>query len=760
MMEVILGPPLSNLSGNAAQFQQVSQEPTGKGRGGASAGLPDVLRSTGDGRDGARTDGRMPPVEGKRSMGPVGQSQGIDGASDPDGLQRALEGEVVGFLRRQNSQLMEDVAFLKGKLELMSASKADSGLETSPWSTVQGTNSSGKSSAVGISSHERPGRHGSRTPRSKVRDVAVSPEKRKNDLRFTPNGTQVPPGPPPSLMDEVPPVPPFPGGDVAGVAQLDGQDLGTSFVSNLYDTCESKAKVKNGDVEWKPQIERHAETDVLSASEAKQIWLEREVQSLKTALDRVSVPMAFQQSPFGNAGTEKGDSSVPVRSSAVRDAIEHQARALHGGSGNGQLPDRAAAWPPNVPTGVRDAYLHGDLYPQDRASNLHGDVFPQGRASNLHGDVFQQGRASNLHGDVFQQGRASNLHGDVCQQDRVLPLHGDLFPQDRASHVHGDLPPHARALNGMGGPASAGLHEWGPVRSGPRGAVEMDLTPGRFTGPWGENGGSMNTKGELPELPQDSSPLQFGDWLHLITPTMKDISAAAGWWWETTLRQAKAHYEDWRRSSPLQRIQINPQLPSELQEAQFQRTEQRGIQMLLRSIPSAEQQALVTDRVLSSTAIIYKLLIRFQPGGPGEKQLLLNQLTNFPKCKDIHEVAAGLRNWRRHFGRAREVEVSLPDGVLLLKTLDAPLQHLGSADAQAAFRLSQSRMHLELDQQPTHHNLWVFSQCLLAEAETLCLTSTTSTTSAAPIKIKQLEADVKISGKQGNGAGKSLMTPL
>jgi hypothetical protein len=42
-------------------------------------------------------------------------------------------------------------------------------------------------------------------------------------------------------------------------------------------------------------------------------------------------------------------------------------------------------------------------------------------------------------------------------------------------------------------------------------------------------GTTMNTKGELPDLPADSSPLQFGDWLHLIAPIMKDISGAAGW---------------------------------------------------------------------------------------------------------------------------------------------------------------------------------------------------------------------------------------
>ena len=223
----------------------------------------------------------------------------------------------------------------------------------------------------------------------------------------------------------------------------------------------------------------------------------------------------------------------------------------------------------------------------------------------------------------------------------------------------------------------------------------------------------MNTKGELPDLPSDSSPLQFGDWLHLITPIMKDISASAGWWWESTMREAKGFYEEWRRSSPLQRIQIQPRLPEDLKEAHFQRTEQRGIQMLLKAIPSQEQQALVTDRVLSSTAIIYKLLVRFQPGGAGEKQLLLSQLTTIPKAKDVTEAAAGIRNWRRHYGRAQEVEVALPDGVLLLKALDTPLRFLGNMDPQAAFRLSQSRMQLQLDQQPTHQNLWAFSQCLL-----------------------------------------------
>ena len=62
---------------------------------------------------------------------------------------------------------------------------------------------------------------------------------------------------------------------------------GGSFASDLYDTCESKPKVKNGDSMWRPKNARDGEPGILSPSEAKQMWLEREVRSLRQALDRV-----------------------------------------------------------------------------------------------------------------------------------------------------------------------------------------------------------------------------------------------------------------------------------------------------------------------------------------------------------------------------------------------------------------------------------------------------------------------------------------
>ena len=582
----------------------------------------------------------------------------------------------------------------------------------------------------------------------------------------------MPTGPPPEDHPVLPPVPSIPHVDDVQVMEC------TSFVSGLYDTCESKPSMKRRDTSWKPQDDSRDGNGLLSASEAKQIWLEREVQSLRTALNRVSVPLAFQQSGYWN-GSFEGRSGPPARSSSVSAACGEAGISVQpGGSGDVAHQGRAGTSIPVVPDGVRAAYISGDHRERDRAFLQHGEARLADRAFAQHGDVCPHDRAFAKHGELRPDDRALAKHGKECHDDRAFARRGEVFHEGRALHEHGVHHEGRRAEHDLGAvrerdraqqwrddlpglgrigcwedDPSASLHACGPGRSKdlPRhdvggGGFGEGSYPGRTYGPWTETaGGSMNTKGELPDLPADSSPLQFGDWLHLITPIMKDISASAAWWWESTLREAKGFYEDWRRSSPLQKIQIQPRLPEDLQSSQFQRTEQRGIQMLLKAIPATEQQALVTDRILSSTGILFKLLVRFQPGGPGEEQLLLTHLTTFPKCKDIQEVAAALRSWRRHFGRALEVEATLPDGVLLLKNLDLPQQKLATMDNQAAFRLSQSRMELQLDQKPTQKSLWAFSQCLLAEAETLALFQSSSTTSMdqAPLKLKQMQTDPK-----------------
>ena len=175
--------PVQSSPGVESQPQGVVG-PTGKGRGGHSAGLLDALQPTESGLGSLRTEGGLPVEEELRTMGPVGPvgpPKKSTGETNDGDLQRALEGEIVDFLRCQNSKLLAEVASLRDKLE------KTSGMGSSPWSAVDGVES-----VEASQQHGRHGRHGSRTPRVRTREVAVSPERKVNrqtDLRYTPNGT-------------------------------------------------------------------------------------------------------------------------------------------------------------------------------------------------------------------------------------------------------------------------------------------------------------------------------------------------------------------------------------------------------------------------------------------------------------------------------------------------------------------------------------------------------------------------------------------
>ena len=203
------GKPVQNGASGLGSLPSMQFGVTGKGRGGNSAGMLEMEppRST-VGKQPKRSEGVMPGESEKKTMGPVGNLKDDDDKSG-DSLQRALEGEMVDLLRQQNSVLLEEVANLRLLLE-KSAAKADSGVSSSPWSQL-GDTASGHSNGTGgkTQKNDRQGRSGSRTPRARVRETALSPEKggRKDPSKYTLNGTRVPDGPPPENHED-PPVPP------------------------------------------------------------------------------------------------------------------------------------------------------------------------------------------------------------------------------------------------------------------------------------------------------------------------------------------------------------------------------------------------------------------------------------------------------------------------------------------------------------------------------------------------------------------------
>ena len=127
---------------------QASAAVTGKGRGEASTGMIGAQRSTASGGNGLKTEGRLPDGNGRpRTMGPVKPSTGNQMGANEDGLHRALEREVADHLREENSRLVDELMFLRGKLENRSA-----GVESSRWYAVGGVESNLKNRECCLSS--------------------------------------------------------------------------------------------------------------------------------------------------------------------------------------------------------------------------------------------------------------------------------------------------------------------------------------------------------------------------------------------------------------------------------------------------------------------------------------------------------------------------------------------------------------------------------------------------------------------------------
>ena len=169
------GQPIQAASGETFQSQKALAEPSGKGCGGGAGEGSCTPLPTEHGSGAMRTEGRMPGCDDPvLSQGHVKSSGNSGMEKSSDGLQRALEGELVEFLRNQNSKLMLELACFKGRLQNGTA-KAGSGDASSPWSAVNGT-SVESSGGNGIFHAQRHGRGGSRTPRPRTRGRAVSPE--------------------------------------------------------------------------------------------------------------------------------------------------------------------------------------------------------------------------------------------------------------------------------------------------------------------------------------------------------------------------------------------------------------------------------------------------------------------------------------------------------------------------------------------------------------------------------------------------------
>eukprot|EP00438_Fugacium_kawagutii_P022035 Skav212847 [mRNA] locus=scaffold325:150528:159063:- [translate_table: standard] len=528
----------------------------------------------------------------------------------------------------------------------------------------------------------------------------------------------------------------------------------------------------------------------------------------RTAGDAFGEPPHDGRAQHGSGGDLCHDAGVCPDDRAVhapaRDGVSQHDRAVHAPARDGvSQHDRAVHAPARDGVSQHDRAVHAPardgVSQHDRATHApaRDGVSQHSRAGAAdHGGVYNFGRAFERcsSDEVRLHDRARKMDDGARDQlppgDRAATMAatGELTAQalrqaaqelearDRLRQATESRKPYSEAVDqfkrtpggyGFGyDDAASPLDPKSPFWIPPPGGghditVVRDGPDDRPVVAW--EGGSGGTRIELPALPADSSPLGLGDWLTVITPLVRDVSQVSAIWWELTKGHALALYKKWKQSTRLERVAISPELPPELREARFQRTEQRGTSLLLRALPEEQQQTLIAAREMCSTAILYRLLVRFQPGGSGEKALLLQQLTRLDDAKDMVELTSSLRTWRRHFQRALEVGAVVPDGTLLLQSMETAVQQIAAKDSQVSFRLAQARSQIGVDEYPNQENVWKLSQCILAEAETLSLLSSSATSTpvpSTPIKVKQMDATAPTTpSTETPSAGKPRTTP-
>ena len=562
-----------------------------------------------------RTAGMMPEegAEGSQARGgePL-RSQGAVFQADHGGddLQREVEKEVVRTLQEENEQLRRKMQELMQKIEEKSG-KSD-------WSEV----SAG-------------------SPR--LRKGAAD---QREEVRYTPNGTQVPTGPPPVTMEvDHPPVPPWP-----------------------FPDWEVYEKDEGGRT-------RRMEID------------SREWQLQRGLYEGGASPRhkGFGGGMYSRQDLHEGH-KASGRGMTSRQGAGHQ---------EGELGSQSAD---------REQWLLRELVQLQQAleSEKRSKVRWRTEGDGHQGQV-PLGRADHSgHQGQVPLGRADH------------PGYQEQVPLSRASHL---------------------------------GHQEGDRAKQWQQGEWGEKGqaGGAGRHQDLPELlGSDRSPLVLGDWLEVIAPIMKDVSPQAHRWWPLVEEETRHYYEKWRQSTPVERLYVKPQCKVVEEDPSLQRTEQRGISLLIKAVPETIRETIVSERLMTSTGIIFTLMKNFQPGGANERTMLLKTLTQPSWGTSVKEATTTMRTWRRFHKRTSEIGAALPDATVLMKALEEPMQLVSRSDAQATFRLSQARAMLEVDSKPTMTAVWSFSECLLAELESLLLSSGTDTvvkdtSSGTTPTVKQLQ---------------------
>ena len=227
---------------------------------------------------------------------------------------------------------------------------------------------------------------------------------------------------------------------------------------------------------------------------------------------------------------------------------------------------------------------------------------------------------------------------------------------------------------------------------------------------------------KLPAMDLSTSAVACGNWLAQLKQIFVGLSPSADTWWHAVEQAATRYYQKWLIADPLDRLSLDPRgVIAVFDEVKYQRVESRAVSLILAAIPSNLRDEAVSNRWLTSAALLFRIQCVYQPGGSTERSMLLSFLSSPETVSGVKTAVAMLRKWQQHFFRVKELGASMPDPSLLLAGIDKATATLLGQHQALGFRVNAFRHKVALDYNPTVSSVVQLVRLLQAECEALAL---------------------------------------
>ena len=133
---------------------------------------------------------------------------------------------------------------------------------------------------------------------------------------------------------------------------------------------------------------------------------------------------------------------------------------------------------------------------------------------------------------------------------------------------------------------------------------------------------------EIPKLAAPelaTSAVNCGNWLAQVRQVFVGLSPSASVWWLAVEGAAQTQYQSYLRADPLDRLLLEPSgVSAEFSVERYQRVESRAVSLILAAIPGHTRDEAVSNRWLSTSSLIFRIMCLYQPGGASERSMLLS----------------------------------------------------------------------------------------------------------------------------------------